>query len=72
MLPRLKPRSLLARYLTLELHCMVALIGIQPRSNDVGEVVSAEVLKAIDEIVNKICDTCFTLKAVDKNNTLRV
>ena len=66
------PLSMLARYLTLELHCMVALIGIQPRSNDVGEVVSAEVLKAIDEIVNEICDTCFTLKAVDKNNTLRV
>ncbi len=59
------PLSMLARYLTLELHCMVALIGIQPRSNDVGELISPEVLRAIDEIVDEICKTCFTLKFVN-------
>lgn len=58
------PLSMLARYLTLELNCMVALIGIQPRSNDVGEIVSAEVSNAIDEIVDEICSTCFALKSV--------
>jgi Ni,Fe-hydrogenase maturation factor len=56
------PLSMLARYLTLELHCMVALIGIQPKSNDVGEIVSTEVLQAVDVIVDEICNTCFTLK----------
>jgi hydrogenase 3 maturation protease len=45
------PLSMLANYLTLELHCEVALLGIQPGSNDFGETVSAEVLQATDEIV---------------------
>lgn len=58
------PLSMLARYLTLELNCVVALIGIQPKSNDVGEIVSAEVLQAVDIIVDEICNTCFTLKSV--------
>jgi hydrogenase 3 maturation protease len=56
------PLSMLARYLTLELHCMVALIGIQPKSNDFGETVSVEVLKAIDEIVDEICAACFAVR----------
>ena len=56
------PLSMLARYLTLELNCMVALIGIQPKSNDFGETISAEVSQAIDEIVEEICKTCFALK----------
>ena len=56
------PLSMLARYLTLELNCMVALVGIQPKSNDVGEIVSAEVLRAIDTIVDEIYNTCFALK----------
>lgn len=57
------PLSMLARYLTLELNCVVALIGIQPKSNDVGEMVSQEVLQAVDEIVDEICNTCFALKS---------
>jgi hydrogenase 3 maturation protease len=56
------PLSMLARYLTLEFHCMVALIGIQPKSNDVGDVISLEVSQAINHIVNEICNTCFALK----------
>jgi len=57
------PLSMLARYLTLELNCMVALIGIQPKSNEFGETVSAEVFRAINEIVDEISDTCFALKS---------
>jgi hydrogenase 3 maturation protease len=56
------PLSMLARYLTLELNCVVALIGIQPKSNAVGEIVSEEVSQAIDEIVDEICNSCFSLK----------
>ena len=58
------PLSMLARYLTLELNCMVALIGIQPRSNDFGETISAEVSQAVKDIVDEICHTCFALKPV--------
>lgn len=57
------PLSMLARYLTLELNCMVALIGIQPKSNDFGETVCAKVSQAIAEIVDEICSTCFALKS---------
>jgi len=45
------PLSMLARYLTLELNCTVALLGIQPGSNEVGEQVSREVLRTVNEIV---------------------
>ncbi len=46
------PLSMLAQYLTLELGCQVLLLGIQLVSNEVGEEVSAEVLEAVQEIVN--------------------
>lgn len=46
------PLSMLAKYLSLELDCEVKLLGIQPRSIDVGESVSAEVSRAVDEIVD--------------------
>jgi hydrogenase 3 maturation protease len=48
------PLSMLAGYLTLELHCDVALLGIQPSSNDFGENVSLVVLQAVDEIVKEM------------------
>jgi hydrogenase 3 maturation protease len=44
------PLSMLARYLTLELDCEVAFLGIQPGSNEVGERISAEVLQAIENV----------------------
>lgn len=50
------PLSMLSRYLMLEFHCPVALLGIQPASNELGEPVSAEVLRAVDEIVDGIVD----------------
>ena len=45
------PLSMLSKYLILELGCEVKILGIQPRSTEVGESVSQEVLKAVDEIV---------------------
>jgi hydrogenase 3 maturation protease len=47
------PLSMLARYLTLDLNCTVALLGIQPGSIEVGGEISAEVLHAIQEIVDE-------------------
>jgi hydrogenase 3 maturation protease len=46
------PLSMLAKYLILELGCEVKFLGIQPRSTDIGESVSRDVLQAVDEIVN--------------------
>ena len=48
------PLTILARYLVLDLHCIVKLLGIQPGSNDVGEKVSPQVLQAVDEIVEEL------------------
>ena len=45
---------MLARYLTLDLHCTVTLLGIQPGANDVGGEISLEVLQAIQEIVDEL------------------
>jgi hydrogenase 3 maturation protease len=51
------PLSMLARYLTLDLNCTVTLLGIQPGSNEVGGGISAEVLHAIQEIVDEFDDS---------------
>ena len=48
------PLSMLASYLIQEMDCKVALLGIQPASNDVGGPVSREVLQAVDEIVSEL------------------
>lgn len=48
------PLSMLAEYLTLEINCEVRLLGIQPRSVDMGESVSDEVLRSIEEIMIEI------------------
>jgi hydrogenase 3 maturation protease len=48
------PLSMLAHYLTLELNCTVALLGIQPGSNSVGEQVSPEILQAVQEVVEEL------------------
>ena len=44
------PLSLLARYLKLELNCVVTILGIQFVSNELGERVSPEVLQAVEEV----------------------
>jgi hydrogenase 3 maturation protease len=46
------PLSMLARYLKLELTCLVTVLGIQPLSIDVSERVSPDVLQAVDEMVD--------------------
>jgi hydrogenase 3 maturation protease len=48
------PLSMLASYLNHEFDCQVALLGIQPASNDVGGPVSLEVLQAVEEIVTEL------------------
>lgn len=48
------PLSMLARYLKLELDCQVIFLGIQPRSNEVGTTISAEVQHAMKEVVQEL------------------
>jgi hydrogenase 3 maturation protease len=48
------PLSMLATYLNWELKCEVTLLGIQPKTNDVGETVSADVSSAVDRVVSAI------------------
>ncbi len=50
------PLSMLAKYLTLELNCKIALLGIQPKSNDVGETISSEVVEAIDVVAKTLSE----------------
>lgn len=60
------PLSMLARYLTLELDCEVALLGIQPKSIEMGEPVSREVNQAVSDIAEEIstlCSECFSSPA---------
>ena len=45
------PLSMLASYLNWELKCEVTLLGIQLKSNEVGETLSAEAARAVEEIV---------------------
>lgn len=50
------PLSMLARYLQLEFHCPVALIGIQPASIEFDNPLHPQVLQAIDAVVDEIVD----------------
>ena len=61
------PLSMLASYLNWELKCEVALLGIQPASNDVGEIVCIEVLQATHAIVDEITESfCVNLLQPDQ------
>jgi len=51
------PLSMLANYLVLELGCTVNLLGIQPKSNEVGELISPEVAGAVREVVDTILES---------------
>lgn len=48
------PLSMLAKYLVLELNCQVLLLGIQPTSIDVGEVITTKIQTAVREIVSAL------------------
>jgi hydrogenase 3 maturation protease len=54
------PLSMLASYLNWELKCEVTLLGIQLKSNDVGETVSLDVLRAVNEIVSEVIEAIST------------
>jgi len=45
------PLSILAEFIELDLGCAVQVLGIQPTQNEVGEVLSDPVRRAVDEIV---------------------
>jgi hydrogenase 3 maturation protease len=50
------PLHLLAGYLTSELGCEVALLGIQPAQTQVGAPLSSEVQEAAETVANKISE----------------
>ncbi len=50
------PASLLARYLTAELGCDVALLGIQPLDTEIGRPMSAPVARAVGEVTAGLAD----------------
>ncbi|MFT3890991.1 MAG: hydrogenase 3 maturation endopeptidase HyCI [Anaerolineales bacterium] len=50
------PLSMLASFLNWELKCEVTLLGIQLKSNAVGEIVHLDVLRAVNEIVSTITE----------------
>ena len=49
------PLSILARYISLEFSCEVAVLGIQPGQNAIGSELTPPVRAAVDEIVDEIC-----------------
>jgi hydrogenase maturation protease HycI len=51
------PLSMLATYLNWELKCEVTLLGIQLKSNDVGETVSPEVMQAVQSVTDTLDET---------------
>jgi hydrogenase 3 maturation protease len=53
------PISGLSKYLSLELGCRVALLGIQPKNLEFDTPVSVEVERAIEEIATAIIDGAF-------------
>jgi hypothetical protein len=48
---------MVARYLTLELGCRTAVLGIQVCSSEFGEKVSEEVLEAVNEAAGELDET---------------
>ena len=50
------PLSMLASFLNWELKCEVTLLGIQLKSNEIGETIHVDVLRAVNEIVSEITE----------------
>jgi len=48
------PPSVLASYLTTDLGCQVALIGVQPAQLEMGQPLSTEVAAAVEQLVNEM------------------
>ena len=53
------PLSMLARYLTLEIGCEIAVLGIQPLRNEVNAELSPPIHTAVDEILAGIREMLF-------------
>jgi hydrogenase 3 maturation protease len=53
------PLSMLARYLTLEIGCEVAVLGIQPEQNEIGAELSSPVRVTVDETLAGISEMLF-------------
>jgi hydrogenase 3 maturation protease len=64
------PLSMLARYLRLELHCTVALLGIQPGSNNVGEQFSHAALQAVEDIVDGLDQSFQTINRSSQSTSI--
>lgn len=56
------PLSMLAKFLTLDLGCQVHLLGIQAASNEVGETVSPEVLRAVEEVAAGLEESILSIR----------
>ncbi len=54
------PLSMLSSYLSLELGCEIALLGIQPASIELGEGISLPVHQAVTAVVDALYETLFT------------
>ncbi|MBK8901099.1 MAG: hydrogenase 3 maturation endopeptidase HyCI [Anaerolineaceae bacterium] len=52
------PLSLLGEYFTAVLHCEVALIGIQPASLEMGEMLSPEATAAAEQVMEVLAGIC--------------
>jgi len=50
------PLSMLAKYLTLELHCDIVLLGIQPASVEMGKGLSDPVRRIVDLMSDDLCE----------------
>lgn len=48
------PPSVLARFLSADLGCLVSLLGIQPATLEMGEELSPEVAKAVDQLARQL------------------
>lgn len=62
------PLSMLAKFLTLDLGCPVHLLGIQAASNEVGETVCAEVLRAVEEVAAGLEEAIRSVRVCDPAN----
>jgi len=51
------PLSILAEFIELELNCPVLVLGIQPAQNEVGEILSEPVRRAVTDIVETFTQT---------------
>jgi hydrogenase 3 maturation protease len=62
------PLSMLAKYLILELDCEVKILGIQPKSIDIGESVSEAIWLAVDEMVDGLIESLSEISSLEPDS----